>query len=103
MAFEIPKQIYSGAIKTVSIGKGDKVITLGGETSYPFYVFEGVMPNKPRVAMEVWDKNPGEEVKGPSAGQHSGPRSSPAVAEGKSESFDDFPEALNEEDDDLPF
>jgi single-strand DNA-binding protein len=27
----------------------------------------------------------------------------PAVAEGKSESFDDFPEALDEEDDDLPF
>lgn len=35
-----------------------------------------------------------------------GPRSravQPAVAETKSESFDDFPEALNEEDDDLPF
>jgi single-strand DNA-binding protein len=27
----------------------------------------------------------------------------PAVAEKKSESFDDFPEALDEEDDDLPF
>jgi acetyl-CoA decarbonylase/synthase complex subunit delta len=61
LAFEIPKQVYSGAIKTVTIGKGDKAITLGGETSYPFYVFEGVMPNKPRVAMEVWDKNPGED------------------------------------------
>lgn len=65
MAFEIPKQIYSGAIKTVSIGKGDKAITLGGETSYPFYVFEGVMPNKPRIAMEVWDKNPGEDWAAP--------------------------------------
>ena len=65
MAFEIPKQIYSGAIKTVSIGKGDKAITLGGETSYPFYTFEGVMPNKPRVAMEVWDKNPGEDWAAP--------------------------------------
>jgi len=35
-----------------------------------------------------------------------GPRSravQPAVAETKSESFDDFPEALGEEDDDLPF
>lgn len=35
-----------------------------------------------------------------------GPRSravQPAVAETKSESFDDFPEALDEEDDDLPF
>jgi acetyl-CoA decarbonylase/synthase complex subunit delta len=61
LAFEIPKQIYSGAIRTVTIGKGAKAITLGGETSYPFYVFEGVMPNKPRIAMEVWDNDPVEE------------------------------------------
>jgi acetyl-CoA decarbonylase/synthase, CODH/ACS complex subunit delta len=61
LAFEIPKQIYSGAIKTVTIGTGAKAITLGGETSYPFYVFEGLMPNLPRIAMEVWDKNPGED------------------------------------------
>ena len=65
MAFEIPKQVYSGTIKTVTIGTGAKAITLGGETSYPFYVFEGVMPNKPRIAMEVWDKDPGEEWAAP--------------------------------------
>lgn len=65
MAFEIPKQIYSGAIKTVSIGKGDKAITLGGETSYPFHTFEGDMPNKPRIALEVWDKDPGEDWAAP--------------------------------------
>jgi len=65
LAFEIPKQIYSGAIKTVTIGKGATAVTLGGETSYPFYVFEGVMPNKPRIAMEVWDKDPGEEWAAP--------------------------------------
>ncbi|MDD3581791.1 MAG: acetyl-CoA decarbonylase/synthase complex subunit delta [Desulfobacca sp.] len=65
MAFEIPPQKYSGSIKTVTIGKGDKAITLGGETSYPFYLFEGVMPNKPRVALEIWDKNPGEDWAAP--------------------------------------
>jgi acetyl-CoA decarbonylase/synthase, CODH/ACS complex subunit delta len=65
LAFEIPKQKYSGAIKTVTIGKGDKAITLGGETSYPFYVFEGPMPNKPRIAMEIWDRDPGEDWAGP--------------------------------------
>ena len=65
MAFEIPKQIYSGSIKTVTIGKGDKALALGGETSYPFYIFEGVMPHKPRIAMEVWDKDPGEEWAAP--------------------------------------
>jgi acetyl-CoA decarbonylase/synthase complex subunit delta len=61
LAFEIPKQIYSGSIKTVTIGKGDKAITLGGETAYPFYTFEGPMPNPPRIAMEVWDIDPGED------------------------------------------
>jgi len=61
LAFEIPKQIYSGSIKPVTIGKGDKTITLGGETTYPFYVFEGPMPNPPRIAMEVWDMDPGED------------------------------------------
>ncbi|OPX19533.1 MAG: acetyl-CoA decarbonylase/synthase complex subunit delta [Desulfobacca sp. 4484_104] len=65
MAFEIPPQKYSGSIKTVTIGKGDKALTLGGETSYPFYLFEGVMPNKPRIALEVWDKNPGEDWAAP--------------------------------------
>jgi len=65
LSFEIPKQIYSGAIKPVTIGKGDKAITLGGETSYPFYNFEGAMPHKPRIALEVWDKDPGEDWAGP--------------------------------------
>jgi acetyl-CoA decarbonylase/synthase complex subunit delta len=65
LAFEIPKQKYSGAIKTVTIGKGDKALTLGGETSYPFYLFEGAMPHKPRIAMEVWDKDPGEDWAAP--------------------------------------
>jgi acetyl-CoA decarbonylase/synthase complex subunit delta len=65
LAFEIPKQIYSGSIKPVTIGKGAKAITLGGETTYPFYVFEGPMPNPPRVAMEVWDIDPGEDWAAP--------------------------------------
>jgi len=65
LTFEIPKQHYSGKIKHVTIGKGNKAITLGGETSYPFYLFEGEMPHKPRIAMEVWDKDPGEEWAAP--------------------------------------
>jgi acetyl-CoA decarbonylase/synthase complex subunit delta len=65
LAFEIPKQPYSGAIKPVTIGKGGKAITLGGETSYPFYLFEGKMPHLPRIAMEVWDMDPGEEWAAP--------------------------------------
>ena len=58
MAFEFFKESYSGSIKPISLGKGDKAVTVGGETCYPFYQFEGEMPNKPKVAMEIWDMQP---------------------------------------------
>ena len=55
MGFEIKKESYSGGIKEISIGKGASAIKIGGETCYPFYTFEGDMPNKPVIAMEIWD------------------------------------------------
>jgi acetyl-CoA decarbonylase/synthase complex subunit delta len=58
--FEIPKTAYSGKIRQVKLGKGDKAVTVGGETCYPFYLFEGEMPNLPRIAMEVYDSPPQE-------------------------------------------
>ena len=60
MAFEVPKTAYSGKIKEIKLGKGDKTITVGGESAYPFYLFEGQMPNLPRIAMEVYDTPPEE-------------------------------------------
>jgi len=58
MAFQIPKVSYSGKIKEVSIGSGPKTVKVGGETCYPFHLFEGEMPNPPKVAFEVWDYQP---------------------------------------------
>ena len=58
MAFEIQKTSYTGKIKEVTLGTGNKAVTVGGETVYPFYLFEGEMPQIPRVAMEVWDYQP---------------------------------------------
>ena len=60
MSFEFYKESYAGAIKAISIGSGDKAITVGGETCYPLYQFEGEMPNKPKIAMEIWDMAPEE-------------------------------------------
>jgi len=60
LGFEIYKESYTGGIKEIALGKGKKAITVGGETCYPFYGFEGKMPNKPKIAMEVWDKEPDE-------------------------------------------
>jgi acetyl-CoA decarbonylase/synthase complex subunit delta len=58
VAFEIPKIIYTGKIKEVTLGKGPRAVTVGGETAYPFYLFEGEMPHPPRIAMEVYDVVP---------------------------------------------
>ena len=55
---DIPKVNYTGKIKEVALGKGDKRITVGGETMYPFHLFEGQMPHPPRIAMEVYDAPP---------------------------------------------
>ena len=60
MAFEIPKTAYSGKIRETKLGKGDKAVTVGGESAYPFYLFEGEMPNLPKIAMEVYDMPPEE-------------------------------------------
>ena len=60
MAFEISKTRYSGQIREIALGKGDKAITVGGESCYPFYLFEGGMPHLPRIAMEVYDCPPEE-------------------------------------------
>ncbi len=61
MAFQPTKQVYSGCIREVTLGQGDKAITVGGKASYPFHTFEAEMPRLPRVAMEVWDKDPDAE------------------------------------------
>lgn len=60
MGVEIPKLSYSGSIKEITVGRGDKALTVGGETAYPYYQFEGEMPNKTVVAMEVLDIDPSD-------------------------------------------
>jgi acetyl-CoA decarbonylase/synthase complex subunit delta len=70
MAFEIPRINYTGQIRETGLGKDGQVKT-GGQTCYPFHLFEGSMPNLPRIAMEVYDSPPDnwpEAADGPFAG-----------------------------------
>jgi len=60
LSLEFFKESYSGGIKEITLGKGKSSVTVGGETCYPFYQFEGKMPNKPKIAMEIWDMEPDE-------------------------------------------
>jgi len=60
MAVQIPKTSYTGKIKEITLGQGDNAVTVGGETAYPFYLFEGEMPRQPRIAMDLIDCPPRE-------------------------------------------
>ncbi len=61
MAFQPSKQVYSGSIREITLGVGDKAVTVGGRTAYPFHSFEGSIPNAPKIAMEIWDKDPSDD------------------------------------------
>lgn len=41
MAFKMSVQKYSGKISEVEIGRGEKAIKIGGESTLPFYSFDG--------------------------------------------------------------
>jgi acetyl-CoA decarbonylase/synthase complex subunit delta len=57
MSFETPKIAYNGKIREISLGKEGEV-TVGGESCYPFYLFEGDMPHRAVIAMDVYDTKP---------------------------------------------
>jgi len=52
------KVAYSGSIRENEICSSD--FKVGGSTTMPFQLFEGDMPNKPRISMEITDVAPTE-------------------------------------------
>ena len=58
MTFEVPKVSYTGKIREIPLGREGNIVTVGGESCYPFHLFEGEMPNPPKIAMEVYDSEP---------------------------------------------
>jgi acetyl-CoA decarbonylase/synthase complex subunit delta len=59
LAFQIPTVKYSGKINNVPVGA--KKVPLGGQNAYSFHTFEGTFPNKPKMALDVWDFDPGTD------------------------------------------
>lgn len=55
MAVDLPKRTYTGSVRKITVGQGDKSFVVGGETAFPFYTFEGEMPHEPRFGLEVLD------------------------------------------------
>lgn len=58
MSFQVPKNNYTGKVNVMRLGKDNKETIVGGETALPFYSFEGEIPNKPIIAIEVCDSKP---------------------------------------------
>ena len=68
---ETPLEKWAGTVRPVTVGATaadggtrSKAAALGGQTTLPFLGFEGKAPNQPLVAVEVWNRNPGEEWSG---------------------------------------
>ena len=62
---EVPVEKFRGSVREVTLGAGPeaggtrkRVVTVGGETSLPFLSFEGKMPNRPVVAVEINEQAP---------------------------------------------
>lgn len=60
MAISLPKINYTGKIREVVMGTGDKSVKVGGGNCFNFHQFEGEIPNPPVISYEVWDTPPEE-------------------------------------------
>jgi len=65
MPIEIPKEKWLGAVRTVTLGATPaeggtraRTVTVGGEKALPFLQFEGEIPHRPVIAVEIKDRRP---------------------------------------------
>jgi acetyl-CoA synthase len=63
--FEFLKEKWTGKVREVTLGAQaadggtrTKTVTVGGQTAMPFLDFEGEMPHRPVVAVEIQDRKP---------------------------------------------
>jgi acetyl-CoA decarbonylase/synthase complex subunit delta len=62
---QLPKEKWTGTVREVTIGAvaadggtRKQIVTVGGESTLPFLTFEGEIPNRPMVALEIQDRYP---------------------------------------------
>lgn len=55
MPFTAKSGKFNASIKTVTIGTGDKAITLGGQSALPLQSFDAPFANAPKVGIEITD------------------------------------------------
>lgn len=55
MPFKRSPQTFSASINAVTVGSGDKAITIGGENVMPLYAFDAPIEHRPVIGVEVSD------------------------------------------------
>lgn len=55
MPFNQKLQKFNAKINAVTIGSGDKTVTIGGDSTYPFYSFDAPSENTPKIGVEISD------------------------------------------------
>ena len=65
MTVEIPAESWKGSVRQITIGATQaeggtrsRKLTVGGETALPFLRYDGVMPNRPVLGIEISDRKP---------------------------------------------
>ena len=59
MDYKAPVEAYTGVVREVTIGKGNKSLKIGGENMLPLHSFDqGSNPNPAKFALEVLDMEP---------------------------------------------
>ena len=55
MPFVKKPQVFSAKINELTLGTGDKAVTMGGQNVYNLYSFDAPMTNAPRIGIDVSD------------------------------------------------
>lgn len=60
MSFNLPKINCRGRVHTVFLGPNN--LPVGGQKAYNFHDFDGLSPHPPRLSLDVWDFDPGDDL-----------------------------------------
>ena len=55
MPFKRTPQVFSASVNEVTIGTGEKSVTIGGENVMPYNSFDAAMPHKTAIGVEISD------------------------------------------------
>lgn len=55
MPFVKKPQVFGAKINELTLGTGDKAVTMGGQNAFNLYSFDAAMPHRPLVGVEVSD------------------------------------------------